>query len=323
MPKLIFLFALLLTSCLPQYTPAPVMAADVTPLPTATATSTPIPSPTIDNNATIVSYQNEAIQARQTAVEAIAANAAITAEFEQRVQDQLVITSQAEYINFQILGWTQTAAPTSIPLTTTQQVINNTQVAENQSLQAGWMTGTAEAPTMEVAMAIAIDEAKNMERNSTFKILWGGFFAFFLYVICAATVWAIRTYTAADIMKAEMKQEDDNPDDYKPVPAQMADYVSEEHNGINRRMEQRFAQVLLAMRELKPNDEAVNLLELFWIVRGARDKFQSRNEFLAVRDDWASDENGILLRRDPTVPNSTFYVAKWDEVKLIANGERL
>lgn len=90
---------------------------------------------------------------------------------------------------------------------------------------------------------------------------------------------------------------------------------------IDKKMEQRFAQVLLAMHGLEPEDKAVDLRESFWIEIGKRDKFQSRDEYLTVRNKWA--DYNILLRLDPNRKNSPFYVADWNKVNLISRGEKL
>ncbi len=79
----------------------------------------------------------------------------VTAEFQQRAQEQLQMTAEADKRNQEIYSWTVTAAQTSIPLTATQQTIHNAQIAQQLQIEAGAMTGTKEAPTQMIAMAAA------------------------------------------------------------------------------------------------------------------------------------------------------------------------
>lgn len=137
-----------------QYKPASVRAAGSTSIPTNAPTDTPIPTETIG-------YQDTAIVAQQTALEAVRVNAQITAEYEQRIQEQLNITAEAERRNFEMWGWTQTAAPTSIALTSTAQLI----LFGNQTMQAGQMTATAQAPTLIVAMAQSESRVKHVQTD--------------------------------------------------------------------------------------------------------------------------------------------------------------
>lgn len=167
----------------------------MTPVPT----DTPVPSPTIGHAETAAAFQQDAINAQQTANAAIAANAAITAEFEVRVQEQLNLTAEADRRNFEIAGWTQTAAPTSIALTSTAQLI----VIGQQTLQAGQMTATANAPTQIVAMAKAQVEADNAK-----GAYWVSVFGIssVIFVIFSVGVYLLLLTRRPVIIKRESEQ---------------------------------------------------------------------------------------------------------------------
>lgn len=201
MSKYIFLFTILLSSCgvLPSYTPAPAFAAGMTPAPTQISTQTPIPSPTIG-------YQDTAVVAQQTAMEAVRVNAAITAEFEQRVQEQLQMTAQADVMYFQMQGWTQTAMPTAVMLTATQQAAVNTQIAGQQTIEAGRMTATAQAPTMIVAMANSQNKAKHAQTDYIINMIGISALAFFMLSAGILLLKKAVTMKQADFMQMDAKQ---------------------------------------------------------------------------------------------------------------------
>lgn len=117
------------------------------------ATGTPMPAPTIGYEATIQVAQATADEARRV-------NAMVTAEFEQRVQEQLQITAEAGRQYFAIQSWTATAALTSIPLTMTQQVADNTRIANNQAIASGQLTATYQAPTQMAAVMLVRTQAQ-------------------------------------------------------------------------------------------------------------------------------------------------------------------
>lgn len=159
----VLLFVLFLSACnISKYRNVENLVAITTPVntqtPQPTFTPSPIPTATTD-------YQMTAVIAQQTSDEARRVNALVTAEFEQRIQEQLRITAEAEQRNFAVLGWTQTAALTSIPLTETQQIISNTQMAQKNSLAAAQLTATWGAPTQAVAMFRATQTIKNEKLN--------------------------------------------------------------------------------------------------------------------------------------------------------------
>lgn len=150
MRKIFFLLsALVLTGC---GSPWAVQAAALgTPeasrsaTPVATATITITPSPTVD-------WKGTAIVAQATADEARRLDTQATAAEKDRIQQQLAWTAEANQWTAQANQWTATAALTSIPLTSTQQSVVNTQVPIDQALMAGQLTATKEAPTQMMAM---------------------------------------------------------------------------------------------------------------------------------------------------------------------------
>jgi hypothetical protein len=158
--------------------------------PIATATATLIPTATVD-------YQATAVIAQQTADEARRLNTAATAAYEVRVQEQLKMTAEAERQAFESYSWTATARWTSVPATQTQQAILNTQIAAQQTMVAGQMTATHEAPTLMVAMANAEVEAQfaplrvGMEIFALFSI------AMFLLFVVGFVIWRWRNASPA------------------------------------------------------------------------------------------------------------------------------
>lgn len=202
---------------------AQVMALGMTTVPTQIPTSTPAPPPTIDYNATSVSFQNQAIDARETADAAIAINAAVTSEYEQRVQEQLQMTAQADLLYFQMQGWTQTAAPTAIMLTATQQAIINTQVAGQQTLEAGRLTATAQAP----ALMIQIADANNYAQHKQTGLIIGWIFQ--LLLSTAALLGVILTFI---LLFRPGKKVIENPEaSVEPIDPTLTPYIREDHGG--------------------------------------------------------------------------------------------
>jgi hypothetical protein len=125
---------------------------------TPQSTSTLIPSATID-------YQQTAIVAQSTADEARRINSMATAEYVRLINEQLAMTQVVEQQNFMIQSWTATAALTTIPLTATQQAVNNTQIPAQQQIISAQLTATKNAPTQIVAMENAKNYAKYAEAN--------------------------------------------------------------------------------------------------------------------------------------------------------------
>lgn len=157
MRKIFFLLsALVLTGCgsplAMQAVALGTPEAQRSATPVATATITITPSPTVD-------WKGTAIVAQATADEARRLDTQATAAEKDRIQQQLAWTAEANQWTAQANQWTATAALTSIPLTSTQQSVVNTQVPIDQALMAGQLTATKEAPTQIVAMI----DAKNYE----------------------------------------------------------------------------------------------------------------------------------------------------------------
>jgi hypothetical protein len=142
---------LILSSCT-TYQAQALMQNDVTPRPLVTLSATIAPSVTIDYKATAEVAQAQADIAQATADEARRINAMATAEYVRLLNEQIAFTAEVEREEFAIASWTQTAAGTVIPLTATQQVISNTQIADQRTQVASLMTATEHAPTQMVAM---------------------------------------------------------------------------------------------------------------------------------------------------------------------------
>lgn len=145
--------------------------------PSIVPTETPIPTATID-------YQSTAVIAQQTADEARRVNAEITAEFEKRLQEQIMVTAEHERNVMQIYSWTAQAEPTYIPLTATQQAFLNSQIPIKQTMISDQLTATEQAPTQLVAMI----DAENYQRYGgvEYKFRIFGIVAISLFALCAA-----------------------------------------------------------------------------------------------------------------------------------------
>lgn len=126
----------------PAILSSPTFAVSVTP--------SVVPTATVD-------YAATAVVAQATADEARRVNAEATAQHERIVQEQLLLTSEAERRVFEQAGWTVTAAGTAIPLTQTQQAVLNTQIAAHQTLAVVQITQTVEAPQLLIEMQVAED----------------------------------------------------------------------------------------------------------------------------------------------------------------------
>lgn len=294
---------------IPRYTPVQALGQGgmtalptSSPFPTNTPEPTMTPFPTVDYQATDQAYQLAEQQERNRMIEV------------QLQHDEAMLAQQVELAR---VNGTATAAGTMVALANAQSTLESGRLTAI-AIQA---TSTHEAPEQAAQLLQVQDDAKHFQGQ---RIKENIAYAVAILFVLSLTVLIIRkaiVINAAYIEKVEQEARKDA-EARKPVEAPVVDYVIND-DPINRRMEQRFATVLLAMHALEPDDAAVNLLESFWVVRGARDKFQNRDEFLAVRDDWASDENAIIGRVDPTKANSTFRVFKWDEVQEIADGSRL
>lgn len=206
MKKYLIVLSLLivsLSSCSLMYDPeksvqaaAPEIVYTSTPAPTMT----PIPSAT-------VGYQDTAIVAQQTAMEAVRVNAGITAEFEQRLQEQLQITAAAEQRNYEVLAWTQTALPTIVSLTGTQQAAMNTQAAGVATFESSRMTATAAAPTLMVAIANSELQARHAQLNYFVGLLGMLGLAFFMLAAGFFLIKKTVTMRTADFLREDPQPE--------------------------------------------------------------------------------------------------------------------
>jgi len=184
-----------LSACGTQYQAQAQQPVTSRPSLTATPvpTSTDIPTATID-------YQMTAVIAQQTSDEARRVNAIITAEFEQRVFEQLQLTAQYEQRVQEIYQWTAMAAITTIPLTATQQAIVNAQIPTQQALIISQMSATADAPTQIVAMNNARNQLQFGKISYVVSIFATA--ALGLLMLCGV-VWLIRNPVAARIEEIE------------------------------------------------------------------------------------------------------------------------
>lgn len=146
--------------------------------PTFIPTQTPIPSPTIGYEATLAIAQSTADEARRV-------NAQVTAQHEQVVLSELQLTADTEYRAQQVLSWTAQAGPTIIPLTATQQVLMNTQIANSQALASGFLTATHQAPTQMAAIVQVQNVARYARVNEIVKIIGMGALILFMLAIVA------------------------------------------------------------------------------------------------------------------------------------------
>jgi hypothetical protein len=128
--------------------PTSVSRPTSTSLPSATA----IPSATIDYKSTAEAAQVQVDISKATADEARRVNAMATAQYIALINEQARITAESEQRIFEIYSWTATAALTSVPLTSTQQAVINTQVPRQQQLMSAQLTATQGAPTLEAAI---------------------------------------------------------------------------------------------------------------------------------------------------------------------------
>lgn len=196
MKKYILLFALFfIVGCassaptqeiLPPHTEYPVTASLI-------PTYTPIPSATID-------YYSTAIIAQQTADEARRVNAIITAEFEQRLQEQMMVTAEHERNVMQIYQWTAQAEPTYIPLTATQQAFVNAQIPVKQTMMADQLTATEVAPTQLVAMIDAENYRKYGDIDNKVRIF--AIAAIGIFAICIA-IYLLRVPVQSSVMQEQ------------------------------------------------------------------------------------------------------------------------
>ncbi len=161
MKRILLLFSLFLSAC--GAVDVAALAQNTTteyrsPMPTATIS--PVPTATIAYQATAEIANTQLANAQATANEASRLNTQATAEFEQRAQAQLQMTHEYEMQVFEVYAWTMTMAPTSIPLTATQQAALNIQIPTQQAIARAEMTKVKEAPTQIHAMIEAEQYAK-------------------------------------------------------------------------------------------------------------------------------------------------------------------
>lgn len=169
---------------------AGLIASVETEQPSITATPTLSPEPTIDYKSTAEIAQRAADIAQATADEARRVNAMATLEWVQAVNEQVAFTAQSNVMTHEVDSWTATAADLYVPMTATQQAINNTQIPAQQAILSGMMTSTKEAPTQRVAM-IQAENYKNFGKlDYIVRIFFLGTLGLFLFGLA---IFFVRT----------------------------------------------------------------------------------------------------------------------------------
>jgi hypothetical protein len=82
-------------------------------------------------------------------------------------------------------------------------------------------------------------------------------------------------------------------------------------------MERQYAKTLLIMRDYKPNCEAVDLRETYWV---KPNKFPNRDEYVAVRGKW---ETHNIVKKSAARRNAPYVVVDWYKVEQVAGGYKL
>lgn len=181
-------------------------------------TQTPVPTSTIG-------YMETALVAQATADEARRINAQATVAHESILLAQSQLTAQAEanelvqlQLTAQWEGITATAAYTSVPLTATQQVYANTEMAARQRLQAAQLTATIAAPTQMMAMA----RAENYQKYGgvDYFVKW-----FFIVVIVAFLIGLLAWMLRNPVMQKQTEEPQKQPTSFT------VNYVKRENGG--------------------------------------------------------------------------------------------
>jgi hypothetical protein len=202
MKRALFTLAFLLLAGCGTYVPQSIAAVtpQATAKPTRQATSTPVPTATIG-------YQETAIVAQQTADEARRVNAVVTAQFEQRIQEQLQMTAQYEQRVQQVYSWTQQAAQTVIPLTATQQAFVNHSIPTQQALLVLQTTQTAEYPSLIIKAEDAKNHQKYGEMNYVISMIALSAMTLLMIVGMFALVRFIKTHPLPSEMEEDEETE--------------------------------------------------------------------------------------------------------------------
>lgn len=242
MKKLIpIIFMVFLVGCGTKYRPLTTVNAQAqtnnTEYPLPTATPSVIPSATIDYLATSVSANETTVSSVATSNEAMRLNAVVTSEHEARelqktqiAHDEIMMQGQIELAS---INATASIAPTAIMLTSTQQVITNTQTPEYAAFLSARETATEHVPTQIVSAAKAEIYEKHGERNYVIEM----FVKFAIGVFALSMCWKIfiqpnqQIQKKQDILTEEEQSEDNstqpenekqyknlNNGEHKPIP---------------------------------------------------------------------------------------------------------
>lgn len=180
---------------------APLLA---TAIPSETSTATLEPTATIGYQATAIEAQAAASTAQ---AEADAANRLLvdaTSQEKDRLQEQTRWTAEAAQQAFQIYVWTATAAPTSVPATQTQAVLDRSAAATEYSIIGISLDMTRQAPTQIVQMAQAENEAKFMPIRILIELF--GLFSVGCFVLALA-YWLMRLAVRYEQEPIEVQKE--------------------------------------------------------------------------------------------------------------------
>lgn len=175
------------------------------------STATPNYQVTLDVVSTQAGY------ARSTADAAFEIGIQATDNHEERQQELARIAQDNVLLTNQSNIWTVTAAGTSVPLTQTQQIILNTQIAGVQTQQAGQMTMVKEQPTQ----IVAITRAKNSNQTWWIEFLirmfvFIGMGVFFISI----GIFVAKYNPPPPVKKLEFIDRDILPSDFTPVPVE-------------------------------------------------------------------------------------------------------
>jgi len=223
MKKLFILMAFLVTGC--GAVNASAMGNTTEYQLARVSTPSPVPTVTIGYQATANVAETQVAIAQATANEANRVMVQATNDQKQRDHETSMqnaqATQQAESNAMVQLGWTATAASTSIPLTAKAQVENMTAIAEYKVVTIAQLTATAALPTQIVAVA-------NAKTQAQFAPLYMGvqiFAIFAIGVFLLFVSWMLRWYW----MRQDARERAASPQGvaerhgYKPIPSAAPD----------------------------------------------------------------------------------------------------
>lgn len=188
-------FALALPACaeydgqplieIPLDTPLVSPTASAFVQPTETPTATTIPTATLDLALTAMHAQETSISAVQTSDAAVRENLQLTANYEIRIHDEVMAQESSKLAG---INATQSAYPSSIAATSTQQEFVNRAIATQQAYMITSAVMTENAPAQLVAMAEAQARADTAKRDKNIES--GAMIALSIFlVVFAWVIW--------------------------------------------------------------------------------------------------------------------------------------